>query len=211
MEHVAAIESGAAERYLLGEMAEAERNEFEAHFFECSLCAADVCELSQFRANLLSVLAEAATDAQSEPGAWERWFGWLRPAIAVPALASLLLVVGYQNLIERRAAPALEAEAGHYLLLHGEARGDEATAQAAGGRLVVLLDLAAVRAGATVLVRTTRSAGGVASELTMSAPAPGEPLTLVFPRGALQPDLYTICVLNPDNRVELARYPFRIR
>ena len=32
----------AAERYLLGELTDAERDQFEEHFFDCSACADDV-------------------------------------------------------------------------------------------------------------------------------------------------------------------------
>jgi len=39
MDHVEANRRFAAEQYLLGEMSEAEREEFEQHFFECPECA----------------------------------------------------------------------------------------------------------------------------------------------------------------------------
>jgi hypothetical protein len=42
MDHRNAVSSNASERYLLGEMSEPERFAFEAHYFDCLECAADV-------------------------------------------------------------------------------------------------------------------------------------------------------------------------
>lgn len=42
MDHRNALETRASERYLLGEMREQERFEFEAHYFSCETCADDV-------------------------------------------------------------------------------------------------------------------------------------------------------------------------
>jgi hypothetical protein len=44
MEHTDATLSHAVERYLLGEMTEAEQGIFEEHFFDCPVCAADVTD-----------------------------------------------------------------------------------------------------------------------------------------------------------------------
>lgn len=42
MDHKDAVERYAAEEYLLGELGENEAEEFEAHMFECSVCAEQV-------------------------------------------------------------------------------------------------------------------------------------------------------------------------
>lgn len=42
MEHAEAVSSAATERYVLGELTEAQCEAFEAHFFECPECASDV-------------------------------------------------------------------------------------------------------------------------------------------------------------------------
>ena len=44
MTHQQALDGLASERYLLDEMTEGERFEFEAHYFDCVDCAEDVCE-----------------------------------------------------------------------------------------------------------------------------------------------------------------------
>ena len=48
MDHTDATLSGAAERYILGEMAADERERYEAHFFECAECADEVRAASRF-------------------------------------------------------------------------------------------------------------------------------------------------------------------
>ena len=206
MEHQAAIETAAAERYLLGEMAETEREQFEAHFFDCSTCAADVRELGRFQANLRAL--PQWPEAAPEAGFWQRWFGWLTPAVAAPALASLLLVVGLQTTLRPGApSPARAAEAGSYLLLRTEARGETPSAGAASaGPMVVLLDLAGIDVPSQCLVKV-----GTQAEFTAQAPAPGEPLALVLSRSSLTPGDHPITILHPQTRAELARYPFRMR
>jgi hypothetical protein len=58
MNHHEARTSLATERYLLREMSEAEREEFERHFFDCVLCAADVCDGATVVAGLQTMKRE---------------------------------------------------------------------------------------------------------------------------------------------------------
>jgi hypothetical protein len=88
------------ERYLLNELDSATRNEFEEHFFDCAECAFDIRAGSAFVEQTKNVLAETATAPSPVPvHPTPGWLAWLRPAFAAPALALLLLVVGYQNLV----------------------------------------------------------------------------------------------------------------
>jgi len=48
MDHQDALRRGAAEQYLLNEMPQPERDEYEAHFFECQECAADLRATAAF-------------------------------------------------------------------------------------------------------------------------------------------------------------------
>ena len=92
------------EQYLLDELSPEARSEFEEHFFECRDCAQDVRAASLFVEQSKQVLgesAEVATPARQRVPEKQSagWLAWLRPAFAAPALAALLLVVGYQNLV----------------------------------------------------------------------------------------------------------------
>lgn len=103
MNHDLVVRQKMTERYLLDELDPEQRDEFEEHLFDCQDCADDVRAGAMFVEHSKVVLAEdpaavptpAPAPAPPHPG----WFAWLRPAFAVPALALLLAVVGYQNLV----------------------------------------------------------------------------------------------------------------
>jgi anti-sigma factor RsiW len=105
MDHDVVVRQRTTERYLLGELNPEACAEFEEHFFDCPDCALDVRAGSLFVEQSKVVLAEKseAVSAGSpmpvpvvaRPG----WFAWLRPAFAVPVMALLLAVIGYQNLV----------------------------------------------------------------------------------------------------------------
>jgi hypothetical protein len=100
MEHSEAIQLMAAEKYLLDELSADVRDEFEEHLFGCHECAMDMRTASVFLEQGKAVLAEPVVATvrekdKSRPGL----FAWWRPAFAIPAMAALLLVIGYQNLV----------------------------------------------------------------------------------------------------------------
>jgi Putative zinc-finger len=96
MDHTQAIHNGFAERYLLGELNPAEREEFEAHYFDCSICGDDVQVGAVFVDNARSLLRseEAAVSARTD-----------FPVFGLPfraaALASVCLLglVSYQTIV----------------------------------------------------------------------------------------------------------------
>lgn len=96
MDHSQAIQESFAERYLLGELSPAQRDEFEDHYFDCSVCADDVHHGAVFVDNARALLRS------EEPagGASYRFAGFGLPFRAA-ALASVLLLglVGYQNMV----------------------------------------------------------------------------------------------------------------
>lgn len=59
MEHQEAVETLASERYLLGEMSDAERDAFEEHFFACVECAGDVKAGARMKQGVRQGLASA--------------------------------------------------------------------------------------------------------------------------------------------------------
>lgn len=105
MDHDVVVREKMTEKYLLKELGPEVRDEFEEHFFGCQECALDVRAGSEFVAHSKVVLAGSpepisthATGRGLNP-VNRGWFAWLRPAFAVPALALLLAVIGYQNLV----------------------------------------------------------------------------------------------------------------
>jgi hypothetical protein len=101
MDHEVVARQKITERYLLNELDSETRDQFEEHFFDCSACAFDVRAGSAFVEQSKVVLAEGPAEAPlaAPVPAKSGWLAWLRPAFAVPALALLLAVVGYQNLV----------------------------------------------------------------------------------------------------------------
>lgn len=156
MDHSEAVQKMMAERYLLGELTLDAREAFEEHLFDCPECALDLRAGATFveaaKAQLPKLAGAAPSSVPSRSrkprslGNWsqrERWIGWLQPAYAVPAFASLLLVLGYQNLV---TYPGLRAAAGepHILplvTLHGATRGNAHLAITADRRRGVALPI----------------------------------------------------------------------
>ena len=153
MDHSDAVNQMAAERYLLGELPPDVRDAFEEHLFDCPECAFDIragvafvdeakVQLPGLTAMPPESAAQSATKSPERPAAeprrrkWSGWWGSLfsTPAFAAPVFATLLLVVGYQNLV---TYPALRSEATEPRLLpsvalHAGTRG--------GARTVVTVD-----------------------------------------------------------------------
>ena len=101
MDHNEALRLQAVEKYVLGELPGALRKEFEEHFFDCTECAHDLKTATLFADNAREVFEqEAAKDGgkRSVP-LTSGWLGWLRPMVAAPALAVLLLALAYQSLV----------------------------------------------------------------------------------------------------------------
>jgi hypothetical protein len=103
MDHDAVVGQKMTERYLLNELDPVVRDEFEQHFFDCPACALDVRAGAMFVEQSKVVLAEKPIEVSVPPPrpvtVKPGWFGWLRPAFAVPVMALLLAVIGYQNLV----------------------------------------------------------------------------------------------------------------
>jgi anti-sigma factor RsiW len=103
MDHDLVVREKMTERYLLDELEAGVRDEFEEHFFTCADCAEDVRAGAELVAQSKAILADTPEEAfvRAVPSAKPArpWFAWLRPAFAVPVMALLLLLVGYQNLV----------------------------------------------------------------------------------------------------------------
>ena len=108
MDHTDVVRLQAVEQYMLGELSPELRDQFEEHYFDCPTCAADVTALHTFMAASKMILKE---EAVAQPAPRERklerhgWFHWLRPAVALPAMAALAAVIVFQAVV---TIPALK-------------------------------------------------------------------------------------------------------
>jgi hypothetical protein len=107
MNHDQAIETKFPMRYVLGELAAADRDEFEEHLADCSNCMNDVWMATTFAANAKEVFRDGEFKPAKAQG-WA-WLRWPLPAFAVSAALNVALAIGlgYGAL---RVYPALRAE-----------------------------------------------------------------------------------------------------
>jgi hypothetical protein len=98
MDHAQAIQTQAAEKYLLGELSAAEQDEFAEHFFDCEECAKDVRLTALFMDTAKRVMA---TDLGDKPQLTVKRSssGWQPAWYAVAAAVALLAVILYQNVV----------------------------------------------------------------------------------------------------------------
>jgi len=109
IDHELVARQGMTERYLLGELDADVRQEFEEHFFDCPDCAVDVRAGALFveqskvlfadESQMGGVNRSAPTLISAKPRGLAALLGMFKPAFAVPVMAALLTVVGYQNTV----------------------------------------------------------------------------------------------------------------
>jgi len=101
MDHNEALQQQAAIKYVLGELPPLQRDAYEEHYFDCAECAIDIKALATFADTAREVLRNEKVSSRAEDHvpAGSRWFAWLKPIVAVPAFAALLLIIGYQSFV----------------------------------------------------------------------------------------------------------------
>lgn len=211
MEHHEAVRTMAAERYLLNEMTDDERDVFEAHYFECAACADSVrtgAALADGVRAGAAVVSPATATARRSP------FMWLAPMAAAALLA---LVTGYQTFV---TIPALRSslsspQALAPIAIAPVSRGEGATVpvERAGANVAFSLDLNIAPPVPRQLVYDLRTDAGVVV-LSGQAPVPpqGTPLLLLLPGNLLTAGQYAIVVR--DSAVldrEIGTYRFIVR
>ncbi|MGH9743090.1 MAG: hypothetical protein ACRD51_12165 [Candidatus Acidiferrum sp.] len=111
MDHAEAVRLHAAEKYLLGELLKEQHAAYEEHYFDCPACAEDLKATAVFMESGRQVVRERDHEtADNKTLSHGSWFGWLRPAFAIPVFAALLLFIGYQNSV---TIPKLEQASSH--------------------------------------------------------------------------------------------------
>ena len=98
MDHAEAIQTQAAEKYLLGEFSATQQEEFAEHFFDCDECAKDVRLTALFMDTAKRVMA---ADLGDKPNLTVKKSssGWHSAWYAVAASIALLAVLLYQNVV----------------------------------------------------------------------------------------------------------------
>jgi hypothetical protein len=215
----------ASEKYLLDELPPDALEAFEEHLFGCPECALDVRAGSLFLEQTKLVIASPAAAEGRVPAEVREpsgWFAWWRPAFAIPAMAVLLLVVGYQNLVTYPALKGASAENRSPSILPAASlvsavtRGSNPSSIAVhpGESFLLPLDIPPQNAFQSYVVELHNPAGGVEWSLPVAAEAIKNTLPIRAP-GVDKAGRYELVVLGltaPGEKLsEVGRYPFELQ
>jgi Putative zinc-finger len=217
MDHATAMRKAIAESYVLDELSEEERAEFEAHFFTCPECAEDVKELAIFIDDTRRTLGRPP--AARRPGATMQRLRRLMLPLAATAVLSLGATV-YQTAVtvpqlrqDLAQAQSLQATSVHFLSV---ARSDPAEIRVSAQQRMIGLTLSRTGYGSPDRYRIDlRDAeGALVLSSVVAAPAAGDELQLFLPVADLRPGRYAVELSGIDSAEEqttpaaVTRYPF---
>jgi hypothetical protein len=202
MQHEEAVETLASERYLLGEMNDAERDSFEEHFFSCAICADDVRGGAMLREGVGAGLARVAPSTR----AW-------RPSVVIPwaAAAMLALAVGYQarekETSGRLAVAPLPLAP---VTVRASTRGAEVVVQPGpNGAVTLALDLGGQSFTGSLAYELRQADGGRIANGQTAAPSSGAPLLLVLPAGLVRANGHYVLFIRDSANAGLTPEEYR--
>lgn len=209
MEHEEAIKSLAAERYLLGELAESEREAYEEHLFSCPACFEQVKAGTEFVGQLRRIGAEPAA-GMAQPHWQQSLRSILRPAPAFALAAFLLAGTSlYQNMITIQMLKAPQVES-RYMLTE-QTRGKSAISAPRNSRIRLATEFRRTQDFGSYEAQIQTTDGKV----KIAVPFQPSQDTIEFSlyAGSLQPGKYVLVVQgrDGDSRQELARAPFTMQ
>ena len=225
MDHADSIRLMAAEKYLLGELTPELRDQFEEHYFSCQECALDVRHGAAFidhSKTLLSMQPYSSPPEAAKESKKGILIGWLRPAFLLPALALLLIVVGYQNLITypRLHQAALTANLPSVLpsvsLISANARGASRATLTVhkNDPFLIYLDVPPDRRFTSYEAALYGPSGKEEWSLAIPSEKVNDTLPIHVPPSHNGAGVYTVVVTGltaPDQRSEVGRYPFELK
>lgn len=139
MDHNFALENHTAERYLMGELTETERDAYEEHFFCCTACAEEIKSASTFMESARQLIQDEIHDHKFRHSIWGSWLNWRSMLQPIPAAVCALLIAvggfgGYQNFVTiprlAQGTRAIVIPSGTSVLPLTQSRGEPAKAPA---------------------------------------------------------------------------------
>jgi len=218
MDHSEAVRLNATERYFLQELTPDQLEQFEEHLFDCPACAIDVRATAKLLDQCKELLAQTpgAVPVKLVP-ARKPWFAWLRPAFAVPVMAVLLAIIGYQTLVLLRGM----RQAGVATLLPA-ASINVATRSAAtptiharsGEPFLLLINLPAENRFSSYIADLYDPAGHIKWSVPISAETANDTVPIRIP-GQREAGVYALAIRGipqgGGNPSEVGRQPFELR
>jgi hypothetical protein len=213
MEHEEAMNNLVAERYLLGEFTENDRDAYEEHLFSCPVCFEQIKAGTEFVGHLRRMGAEKPV-VQPSP-ARLGFFAVLRQPLAVMAFA-LLAIVSTVSVHQYRIINGLkQAQIMPTFFVSDGAKGP-ATTLAVPAHSWFGLKFSLLEPGdfKTYEAQLANQSGSIGSAFPFSAEQIGEPIQILLNSGSLAPGTYSIVVngISPDgHRTEITRYSFQLQ
>jgi hypothetical protein len=235
MDHDQAMRMHAAERYLLDELSSEERADFEEHYFMCTRCAEDVRSAFAFADAAKAVLRDEGRKTASEslfgrlratgrPRRILNWWIWLRPAVAVPVAAAVLLTVTlYQSIfviprLERGLATATQARVIPSVVARDASRGEDPVIDVSERDpfLQLILDINPTMPVSSYTCEVYDAAGTLRFLVPAPAPANGASLNLLLPATGLKAGRYLVRVkpagpTDRESKPHMDEYNFLLR
>lgn len=218
MDHLEADRVEAAERYFLGELGPEERDAFEAHYFDCPVCASDVRSLSTFLDGARESLAK------EKPAATPRLRRTSVSVIPWALAASLLAAVGLITYQTGVVVPRLERQieaygsirpAQSFFLSVSRAEPQVVTVRPGDRDVVVALSRSSAQSFASYECSLLDAAGAEVTRARLDAP-PVDELQVLLPVSRLRAGAYVLKVAGLESGglaapIEVARYHFVVR
>jgi Putative zinc-finger len=215
MTHQHAVDTLAAERYLLDEMSDIERHDFEAHFFGCEECAGIMRLGHQLRTDAKALFPSPIRAREENRRVAPAW--WQQPwRTAVPWAAAAMLAIAL--VVQLRTPPPSTSDelATTYepVSLRPVSRGAVTVvpAPAAGERAALALEVNIGAPGDPIAYTLTRDNGNSVLSGRATVPAPGVPLVLLVPGGQLTAGSSYVLTLTAagDSAARPAEYRFDV-
>ena len=228
MDHLEAKRLHAAEKYVLGELSADQHDAYEEHYFDCAECAEDVQATLTFVSAGREVFREEPVPvavAPRSPAPRSRWTSWFRPMIAVPAMAVLLLAVGYYSRTSKPQIGVITAP-GQTILsspsfgLRGGDRleNEKILVQVRGSDSVQLhFDFvpSQVQNSSSYTGELQDSASRVLLQFNIPPDRVNKEVNLIVPSGLLRPGDYTLTVFGHDAssaaKVPVSKFSFAVQ
>ena len=218
----------AAEKYVLGEMTGELRDQFEEHYFDCMECAIDVKAAAAFIAASKDVFAEEAVKVQApedvsannEAKKTHRWGGWLKPLVAIPAVAALVAMTVYEGHKLKPRVPDAAITSSQNLVASsdfGLRGGDRVQSESTvvrvrqGDTIGLHFDFTPSQTFKAYLGEVQDEAGRVLLQISIPADRTNKEVKFVVPAGRLPAGNYVLQVYGEEAaRSAVAKYAFSV-
>jgi hypothetical protein len=202
MDHSEAVRLQAAEKYVLGELPQAIREEYEEHYFACAECALELKDAVVFVDASREVLRSEKEKPVEigrvpEPG---QWLSWIKPWVAVPTFATLLLLLGYQSFVtvpkvkEQAARDAAQILFNSYPLRGVNTAGEDGRTLSIrpGEAFLLNFDFVPTRSFDSYIAQLQDGEGHTLLQLRIAGGNANREAYLPVPAGMLQPGKYML-------------------